>query len=250
MKEERKKRIKTIKMKDLKDASLKKYDSVLKINTDIIDTGLFGCQNTIQVECSINFARYLKECGITVKNYLLFLKLVETNNKWIVDELLDNREPNLLFTRIPVDPFLIEKAFTILSYWHPNQIYHKVLESLLGILESAYYDSDDGYNLYNLQIADINTVGKYLEKEKGQDFTTNRIILDILHKISQLGRYDNEIKKSIIAKHAFNIRFAFFDDRKDLKDIIPQLLLIKVKHEEMSPSEKFKTFLNRKNNKE
>ncbi len=249
MKEEKKSRIKIIKIKEPKNSSVKKYESAVKMNSEIIETGLFGCQDKTQVECSINFARYLKGCGITIKNHLLFFKLIETNNKWIVDELIGNKEANLLFTQIPVDKFIIEKSLTILAYWHPDQIYHKVLESLLGIIESAYYDSDDGYKLYNLQIADINTIGKYLEKEKGQDYTTNRIILDILHKISQLGGYDNENKKSIIAKHAFNIRFAFFDDRKDLRNIIPQLLLVKVKHEEVAPSEGFKEFLKNKKDK-
>ena len=61
---------------------------ILKKNINIIYNGIFGFSNEIQVESGIAFARYLNTVGMDTKNYQMFLKILETNNKWIVDELI------------------------------------------------------------------------------------------------------------------------------------------------------------------
>jgi len=58
---------------------------------------LFSCTTEAQVECSVAFARYLSYAGLNSDNYWLFLRLVMTNNPWVIDELLHDREPRLLF---------------------------------------------------------------------------------------------------------------------------------------------------------
>ncbi len=220
-------------------------DILFKQNKNIIVNGIFSCQTAVQVESCAGFARYLNYVGITQHNYPLFLKLLETNNRWVVDVLIAKRDPRLLFSNIQPNRFLIKKAVLILSFWHPKQIYYKVLDALLGVLEYAYYQSDDGYKIYRLKINDLNNIGKYLDESRDQDETNNRLILNVLDKITQLGEYKQNITKSILAKHAFYIRIAFFDNRKKLMDVIPQVLLVGIKRElhEIKPAEKYQNYL-------
>ena len=216
-------------------------DIIFKANQYIIINGIFNCHTSVQVESCIGFAKYLNYVGITRQNYQIFVKLLETNNKWVVDSLIGIREPKLLFSTIKPNFYLINKAFNMLSFWHPRQIYNKVLKALLGIIEYSYYKSDDGYKIYKLRINDLNNLGKYLDESKPQEEPDNRIILNVLDKMTQLGEYEGDIKKSIIAKHAFNIRIAYFDNRKKLLDVIPQLLLVEMNRAlyEVKPPEEY-----------
>ena len=231
-----------------KNGITKEDENILKSNKTVIINGLFSCRTQLEVESSVGFARYLDKVGITRHNYPLFLKLLETNNKWVMDALLGKREPKLIFSTIKPNYYLIEKAFTILSFYHPLQIYPKVLQALLGIIEYSYYKADDGYRIYILTINDLNNLGKYLDDSKTQDNENNRFLLDVLDRITQLGEYEGGINKSVIAKHAFHIRIAFFDNTKKLHSIIPQVLLVKINRElyEISPSSKYISYL--KNN--
>jgi hypothetical protein len=218
---------------------------ILKNNKDLILNGIFGTQTEYQVESAVCFANYLNHVGINNKNYLLFLKLIETNNKWILDALIGNRDAHLLFTTIKPNRNLMKKAFQLLTFWHPDQIYSKTLLAILGIIECGFYKPDDGYKIYRLTITDLNNLGKYLKEEKDQDDYENKIVLEILDRISKLGEYKNYLHKSVLSKHAFNIRFGYFDHRRNLLDIIPQVLLVRINREqsEVNPSKEFIKFV-------
>jgi len=220
-------------------------EALFKENRSVIVNGLFTCLTERQVECSIAFAAYLHSVGITRLNYKLFMKLIETNNKWVVDSLIQQREARLLFATIKPNPYLIDKAFSLLSFFHPSQIYDKVLQAVTGIIEYSFYKPDDGYNIYQLRITDLNSLGKFLDKVKDQEDHNNRMILEILDRMTRMGEYDGDVIKSILAKHAFSIRMSFFDNTKKLHDIIPELLLTKINRElnEVKPSSEYMAFL-------
>lgn len=227
----------------------KDNDIILKTNKNIILSAILSCRTPLQVESSIGFAFYLSHIGISRSNYRLFLKVIESNNKWVVDALIGNRDPKLLFSNIRPNRYLITRALQILSFWHPSQIYSKALLSLLGILEYSFYKPDDGYGIYALRITDLNNIGKYLDEEKDQEDLINRLILEILDKITRLGEYQNNLSKNIIAKHAFYIRIAFMDHTKSLLQVIPQVLLVNILREknEINPTEAYINFIkNRK----
>lgn len=205
-----------------------------------IREALFTCMTEAQVECSVAFARYLSRFGINSENYWLFLRLVMTNNPWVIDELLADRQARLLFSTIRPDAELIEAAFQTLYSRHPEEIYPLALEALLGVIESSYFDPDDGYRIRKLSMADINALGKFLIKSESQDNAQNRLILDILDRITHLGEYYGEQDKSVLSKHAFNVRFAYFDTTRELVDAIPHPLLVRVPdHGKVSPEEDF-----------
>ena len=220
-------------------------EMLLEENLNFISTALFSCSTEEQVEVAVSFARFLNDAGLTRTNYPLFIRMLATNNFWVVDALIGKRLPKLLFASIPPSVYSIKKALQILSFFHPDIIYEKGLEAALGIIETAYYDPDDGYGIYKLKVSDLNTIGKYLDKDKNQFTEPNALILSILDRMSAIGEYNKEHAKNVLAKHSFGIRFAYFDNRKHLEDIIPQILLFNAARKErvIGPTKPFRDVL-------
>ncbi len=217
------------------------FDAIVREHRHIILDGVFGTATPIQVGSSMAFARYLSHVGITPKNYLLFLRVIETNNKWVVDELVGTRDPRLFFSTIRPNPGLVRRAFELLSAWHPGQIYSKVLLTVLGIIEYSYHKPDDGFRIYPIGITDLHNLGKFLDATLDQMDPTNATVLEILDRITRLGEYDGGTEKITISKHAFNIRDSFFDNTKTLMDTIPKILLVRLNREEheVAPSREY-----------
>lgn len=213
---------------------------LIKDNALYIRQALFSCATEAQVECAIGFARFLSSSGLNGENYWLFLRLVMTNNKWVLEEILRGREPRLLFSTIKPSKELVEAAFQTLYSYHPQEIIPGALEAILGVVENCYFDPDDGYRIRKLTITDINALGKFLDKDKPQDQPGNRLILQILDRIAGLNEYYQEQDKSVLSKHAFDVRFAYFDSRRRLVDAIPHPLLAKVRgHNPADPEADF-----------
>jgi len=227
-------------------------EQLLLENKSIILDGIFSCSTPAQIESSICFARYLNHVGINSVNYLLFIRFLETNNKWVVDALIGNRQPRLLFSGIRPNNFLVHKAFLLLSAWHPGQIYEKVLQAVLGIIEYCFHSPDDGYQIYRLKITDLNNIGKFLDESKDQFDESNSVLLSALDRITRMGAFEENLRKTVLSKHAFNIRIAYFDNQKQCTDIIPQLLMVRLRREDSktAPSRAFQSFLGNKRGEE
>lgn len=205
-----------------------------------IREALFGCLTETQVECSVAFARLLNRTGVTTENYRLFLRMLMTNNPWVVEELLHDRDPRLVFSTIRPDTELVESSFELLMSRHPDELHPAVLESVLGIIQNAYFDPDDGYKIHALRIMDINVLGKFLIKDQDQEQAQNKLILEILDRLTGLGNYYGEPEKNILAKHAFSVRFAYFDSTRELNDAIPEPMLVKLpNHSDVAPEHDF-----------
>ena len=224
-----------------------KFDDLLERNKLLILNGIMGASTEAEVESGVFFARYLSGVGINPYNYGLFLRVLETNNKYIVDALIGPRDPRLLFAIIKPNYSLLEKAFQIITFRRPGQIYSKTLLAAMGIIEYSYHDANDGYKIYPLDISDINNIGKYLDQGKNQYDLINETALDILFRISEMGSIEYKFEKSLLAKHAHGIRMAYFDNTKRLTDIIPQLLMTQSPREdsEVKPSGAFLAFLDK-----
>jgi hypothetical protein len=176
--------------------------------------------------------------GLTSENYPLFLKMLEIENHWVLDELIGNRDPFLLLSTIPPNNYLVSKAFVLLTRWRPGGIYPKTLAIVLGVLQNAYSSPRDGYKIYSLTISDIDNLGKHLDQENGQEEPRNRCLLDILEKVSSLEglRLDDNMEQ--VSRQAQKIRTSFFDDTKMLEDVIPQVLIVKgdYRQDELPPT--------------
>jgi hypothetical protein len=187
--------------------------------------GIFGCRTTEAVEASITYARFLSSSGITPENYPVFLRMLEIENRWVVDALIGGRDPFLLLSPVQPNKYIVDRIFAMMTRWHKGGIYHKNLSVILGVLQSVYSSPRDGYSIYPLTIANLNALGKHLDKEAGQDDPLNRVILEILDKLGDLESTDNREMEEV-AIHAAAIRQAFFDDRRRMEDAIPPVLLV------------------------
>ena len=197
--------------------------------------GIFSCRTTEAVEASIAYAKFLSSVGITAENYPLFLKMLEIENHWVIDALIGGRDPFLMLSPVQPNKFIVNRIFAMMTKWHKGGIYSKNLSVILGVLQSVYSSPHDGYRIYPLSIADLNALGKHLEKNNGQDDPLNRVILEILDHLSKLESEGNtDIEE--IAIHASRIRNAFFDNRKQMENVIPPVLLVTLNNRvEISP---------------
>ncbi len=184
------------------------------------------------VEAAVSYARFLRLSGLDSENYPLFLKMLEVENHWVLDALIGDTDPFLFLSTIPANEYLVSSCFTLLTRSRPGGIYPKTLAIVLGVLQVAYSSPKDGYKIYGLNIADVDNLGKHLEKEKGQAEASNRCMLEILQKIGTLGglRWDDTMEE--VARQALRIRGSFFDNTKMLEDCIPQVLLVRSEYRE------------------
>jgi len=213
---------------------------MLKVEVNILHQ-IMSARTKEAVEGAISFARFLRLSGLDSENYPLFLKMLETENHWVLDALIGSMDPFLLLSTIPPNQYLVSKCFALLTRWRPGGIYPKTLAIVLGVLQNAYSSPRDGYKIYPLSIADVDNLGKHLEKDKGQKEPLNRRILDILEKIASLEGVRVEEAMESVARQANRIRGSFFDNTKMLEDCIPQVLLVRgdYREEELAPSRMF-----------
>jgi hypothetical protein len=199
--------------------------SIFRVENHIINN-IFACRTTDAVEAAITYSAFLRKSGLTNENYPLFLKLLEMDNHFVIDSLLGATDPFLFLTPIQPTKHLVSTCFRLLTNWHPGGIYPKTLAIVLGALQAAYSYAKDGYKIHKVAINDVNNLGKHLNKEKGQDESVNRAILDIIDRLSSLeGQGDDEME--LIARQCNIIRGNYFDKRRKMEDAIPQVLLVK-----------------------
>jgi hypothetical protein len=189
------------------------------------------------VEACVSYARFLRMSGLTAENYPLFLKMLEIENHWVLDELIGENDPFLLLSTIPPNRFIVSKCFRLLTKWRAGGIYPKTRAIVLGVLQNAYSSPKDGYKIFPLAIADVNNLGKHLEQDKDQSDEQNRCILDILEKVASLEGLKWDDSMEGVARQATKIRSYFFDNTKVLEDCIPQVLMVRGNYleEELPP---------------
>lgn len=216
-------------------------ETIMQVELGILQN-MLGCRTEEAVEASISFAHFLSGSGLTNDNYPLFLKLLEVENHWVIDTLVGNKDPFLLICPIQPNSYLLYTGFKLLTKWHPGGIYPVTLSIVLGVLQAAYASPKDGYKIFAVSINDVNNLGKHLNKENGQEDPNNRCILDILDKLGSLAGTSNDPDKEQMSRQANNIRTFFFDKRKKMEDIIPQVLLVKSDYiaKETAPGKVFK----------
>lgn len=200
--------------------------SILEVENRLLQQ-VMSTRTSEATEAAVAYARFLRLSGLDTDNYPLFLKLLEIENHWVLDALLAEDDPFLLLSTIPPNHYLSARVFQLLTRWRPGGIYPKTLAIALGVLQITYSSPRDGYKIYPLSVADVDNLGKHLDKSKGQNDSRNRCILDILDRITALEglRWDASMEQ--VARQALQIRSCFFDNSKLLEDCIPQVLLVR-----------------------
>jgi hypothetical protein len=194
--------------------------------------GIHACRTPEAVEAAICYANYLSRTGLTYENYPLFIKILEIGNHWVIDALIGDRDPFLFLSSIKPNRQILIASFGLLAERHPGGLYAKSLSVILGVLQATYNSPEDGYSIYPLTVSDVNALGKHLDESAGQEDSLNRVILDILEKVSDLeGLEDHTRDMEEVAIHANDIRNHFFDDKKKLDDVIPPVLMVRMELE-------------------
>jgi len=201
-------------------------ETIMQVELGIMQN-MLASRTEEAVEGAISFAHFLSLSGLNNDNYPLFLKLLEVENHWVIDTMVAKKDPFLMLSPIQPNSYLSYSAFKLLTNWHPGGIYPVTLSVVLGVLQAAYASAKDGYKIYAVSINDVNNLGKHLNKETGQDDPNNRCILDILDRLGSLAGTSTNPEKEQMARQANNIRTFYFDKRKKMEDIIPQVLLVK-----------------------
>ena len=186
----------------------------------------FACRTPEATETAVAYTRFLRLAKMTNANYPLYLSLLEIDNHYVIDSLIGEEDPFVFFTSIQPTRHLLRECFRLWTFWHPGGIYPKTISIVLGVLQAAYSNAGDGNSIYGVSINDINNIGKHLNKDTGQSDPVNSAILDILDRINQLeGTGDEEMEE--LSRHCANIRTYYFDRRRKMEDVIPQVLLVK-----------------------
>lgn len=215
-------------------------ESIMDVEISIIER-MIGCRTVEAVEASISYAQFLRLSGLNNDNYPLFLRLLEVENHWVIDSLVGVKDPFLYLSSIHPNNYIILSSYRLLTAWHPGGIYPKTLAIILGVLQAAFSSPKDGFKIYNVSINDVNNLGKHLNKELGQDDPNNRCVLDILDRLGSLAGTSSDANIEQMARQSNSIRTFFFDKRKKMEDIIPQVLLVKSDYiaKEIAPDKVF-----------
>jgi hypothetical protein len=185
------------------------------------------CRSKEHVNAAVTIAGAINREGIHEHNYVLYLLLLRTNNEYVVDILIGKRNPLLLFSSIQPNWYLLHESFSMLNRCRRDEMNENCLLALLGVIQNTYKSSKYGYRVYRLNVSDVYNIGKFLDKKRDQLETVNRLVLDILMDIYQLGLSSRRGEIKEIALKANSIRMAFFDNHKDLSNAIPDVLLLR-----------------------
>jgi len=185
------------------------------------------CNTPEHVDAAAALAQAISGEGMNNRNYLLFLTLLETNNPYVIDILVGQRNAFLLFSPIKPNWFLVKETFRILAKFKGNELAVKALLALLGVIQNAYKTSKDGNKIYPLRMSDVYNIGKHLAKDRDQLDPRNRLLLEILFDIYFVGIDSENRGTKQIGIKANDIRMAFFDHTKRMLDAIPDVLLVK-----------------------
>lgn len=181
-----------------------------------------------EVNALVAYAGYLNSIGLNSDNYPLFLYVLFANNATAVDVLLDGYDPATFMEEVVPNHYIIESFFGFLKNYKKNEVYRRSLEVIVGYMVKVYNSVEEGYQLYQPSVSDVNALGKFLDEEQDQDEPLNRLILDVLLFFSDLDMpYETDENKLEIARQSSRIRSDYFDNTRSLVNSLTEVTLEK-----------------------
>ena len=176
------------------------------------------------------YASFLNTLGINSDNYPLYLSLLASNNQFAIEALLEGHEPEHYLDCVIPNPYIIKAVFETFGSLKSNEIYGKSLRVFFGFLLKVYSAGEEGYGMFPVSVANVNSLGKFLDESQDQDWPLNRGILDVLACIADLERpHETNIEKRNVAAQAGRIRSDYFDHNRSLTQSITEVILEKAK---------------------
>ncbi|MEW5817939.1 MAG: hypothetical protein AB1798_21415, partial [Spirochaetota bacterium] len=189
-------------------------------------TGILECTSTEGANALVAYAGFLNKNGIDSDNYPLYLRVIDSNVKYAIDKLTEGYTPESYLDCVIPNYYIVQTFFQILKERKRNEMYIISLRIILGFFYKVYKSPEEGYQLYQPSIADVNGLGKFLNKEKNQDDELNRDILDVLLLFSDLEKpHETDQNKLSIARQASRIRSDYFDNTRSLRNSLTDVIL-------------------------
>ncbi|HVO39270.1 MAG TPA: hypothetical protein VMV03_09615 [Spirochaetia bacterium] len=174
------------------------------------------------------YASFLRRLGITSDNYPLYIMMLASNNQYAIEALLEGREPEHFLDCVVPNPYMVKAVFDTFASLKANEIYEKSLRVFFGLLSKVYSSAVEGYEMFPVSIAQVNSLGKFLDKSHDQDWPLNRGILDVLGGIADLDKpHEPDAQKRNVAAQAGRIRSDYFDNTRRLNQSITEVILEK-----------------------
>jgi len=183
-------------------------------------------EDTQAVNSLVAYAGFLNALRINSDSYPLYLEVLNSNNAVAVDALLEGYEPERYLDCVVPNHYIVESFFRFLEAHKRNEVYDRILQVIVGYFDKVYRSTTEGYQLHGPTVADINSLGKFLDESRDQDDPLNRIILDVLQYITTLeAPYETDGNKLEIARQASRIRSDFFDNNHSLVESLTAVTL-------------------------
>jgi|SRR6056297_404862 len=203
-------------------------EEVDKLRLEVLDK-MFRPRTVKQVEAAVELTKFIKTDGVNPDNYPVLLELLKNGNHSIVEAMVGNTDPNLLFMGLETNPYIIKTFFKIMYNHAPGELHPYVFEIVLGVLLNTYRDPKVGLRKYRLSEEELNAIAKNLDESAGQEQETNRQILDFLGDLGDMvleGLQEQKEYRELV-NHSISLRNAFMDPNESLKEVIPELLVEK-----------------------
>ncbi|MGA2613377.1 MAG: hypothetical protein ABSG38_07990 [Spirochaetia bacterium] len=176
------------------------------------------------------YASFLNRLGITSDNYPIYITLLASNNRYAIEALLAGHEPERYLDCVVPNPYIVKAVFETFASLKANEIYEKSLRVFFGFLSKVYFAAEEGYQMSPVSIAQVNSLGKFLDESRDQEWPLNRGILDVLASIADLDKpHETDVEKRNVAAQAGRIRSDFFDHARRLSQSITEVILEKAK---------------------
>ncbi len=204
---------------------------------------IIECQDVRSSSALCAYANFLNKKSIRYEYIPLYLKIFKTNNQYAIDALLRGYVAGKFFDFIRVpNIYVLKGIFEILELYQKNNLSRQTLKLFCGFFKQVYRTAAEGFRICPLTAGEVNSLGKYLDEKKTQNYHFNRDILDILFFLTEL---DNDPESSpemkIVARHASRIRSDFFDQKRSLMQSMTEVMLKKSSDESpgISPERAF-----------
>jgi hypothetical protein len=184
--------------------------------------------NPQAVQASVAYASVLNEIGVTAENYPLFLEVLNTNNKWVIDGLTEGMDLDQFFKPVIPTYYIVQQIFSLFTKKRRNELNEKTMRILLAYLLMIYREPHRGYEMYPLSIPDVNNMAKHIREDRGEDDHINHHSLEILrylNEMNELSGYKELGEKVDIATQAGKIRSCFYDTKRTLRNALTEVLL-------------------------
>jgi hypothetical protein len=202
-----------------------------EFNSFIQDTLLeiIECKDVRSSSALYAYTNFLNRKKFSYDHIPLYLKILQTNNQYAINALFRGYEPVKFFDFIRVpNVYVLKGVFETLTLYQKNNLSRQTLKSFCGLFRRVYRSAAEGFRNYQLTVGDVNSLGKYLDEQKTQNYSFNRDILDILFFLSEMDHgKDSSPEMRAVARHASRIRSDFFDQKRSLIRSMTDVILKK-----------------------